>query len=522
MLVNLIATTIRLVSNFALIAACLMPGIIRTEINSQIYSFNDEAIYQTCSCDFCEEIRQTSSVKTYKMCVARKPKSSKKPKEKHVHQPTRTIMIYMAADNDLRPFAARNIQQMANIGSNQNITIVVHLDIRISGNKKITRRYLIEHDQVLHIDPYNPLTQQMDSGNPSTLISFCEWAIKNYISDEYDLILWNHGTGILEPPHGKIINPMDLFVFNPSTHRFDLDRSVGFMDVISSLESPRNVCWDATGNYLSNRSVEPQQRGVCWDDTTGNYLSNRKLEAALETICQKYLNGRKFGIIGFDACLMSMIEVCSFVQKYAQVMVGSEEVELGMGWKYDEVLTPFTREKLDTVGFAAHIVNAYNRTYQSITNDYTLSAIDLTAIDLLERNIDQIAKLLIEALDKQRSPIYQAIKESKNKLLCTHFDEPTYIDLHHFYKNLSNNIKKIGYDNSQLSPAIRNALLAKLEEGIHLIEKLVIANTVGKNLRNARGIAIYFPERGIHSSYQEALFLKSNAWGTLLSRYVFG
>ncbi len=502
MLVNLIATTIRLLSKFALIAACLIPGIIRTEINAQIYSVNEGAVYQTCSCAFCEEIRQTSSVKTYKMCCARKHQNNKKPKEKYAHQPTRTIMIYMAADNDLRPFAARNIQQMANIGSNQNITIVVHLDIRISGNKKITRRYLIEHDQVLHIDPYNPLTQQMDSGNPTTLISFCEWAIKNYISDEYDLILWNHGTGILEPPHGKIINPMDLFVFNPSTHRFDLDRSVGFMDVVSSLEPP--------------------QRGVCWDDTTGNYLSNRKLETALDTICQKYLNGRKFGIIGFDACLMSMIEVCSFVQKYAQVMVGSEEVELGMGWKYDEVLAPFAKEKLDTVAFAAHIVNAYSRTYQSITNDYTLSAIDLTAIDLLERNIDHIAKLLIEALDKQRNTIYQAIKESKNKLLCTHFDEPTYIDLHHFYKNLSNNIRRIGYDNSQLSSAMRNALLAKLEEGALLIEKLVIANTVGKNLKNARGIAIYFPERGIHSSYQEALFLKSNAWGTLLSRYVFG
>jgi hypothetical protein len=64
--------------------------------------------------------------------------------------------------------------------------------------------------------------------------------------------------------------------------------------------------------------------------------------------------------------------------------------------------------------------------------------------------------------------------------------------------------------------------LVKIDEGIQLIENLVIANTVGKNLKNARGIAIYFPERGVHSSYQEALFLKSNAWGTLLSRYVFG
>jgi hypothetical protein len=461
----------------------------------------NEASCEMCYCDFCNEIRKECSIKTYKENITKKVKKQNNNKHKeNKNIPTkRVIMIYMAADNDLRPFAARNIQQMANVGSNQNITIVVHLDIRISGNKKITRRYLIEKDQVLHIDPYNPLTQQMDSGNPATLISFCEWAIRNYAANEYDLILWNHGTGILEPPHGKIINPMDLFVFNPATRLFDLDRSVGFMDIIDH--------------------TDPQYRGVCWDDSTGNYLSNRKMEIALQTICQNYLGGKKFGIIGFDACLMSMIEVSSFIKKYAHVMVSSEEVELGMGWKYDEVLFPFLNNKLDTFSFARHIVAAYEKTYQTITNDYTLSAINLDFINILEQNIDQIAKMLIEGLDKQKIIFGPIIKESKNKLLCTHFDEPTYIDLHHFYKNLATNLRKMAANNN--SP-LKNNLLIKLDEGMQLIEELVIANATGKNLKNAQGIAIYFPERGIHNSYQEAVFLASNAWGSLLMRYLFG
>jgi len=498
---NQLTQHIKCIAQCALVVICLSNEVLYTKTeNHNTHKVNKDSTYQTCFCDFCEEIRQTSSVKTYKVCMPKQGLHRKKHGQTK-NRNKRTIMVYMAADNDLRPFAARNIQQMANIGSNDNVTIVVHLDIRITGNKKITRRYLIEKDQVLHIDPYNPLTQQMDSGNPATLISFCEWAIKNYIADEYDLILWNHGTGILEPPHGKIINPMDLFVFNPATHRLDLDRSIGFLEAIGSLE--------------------PKQRGVCWDDTTGNYLSNRKLETALQTICQKCLQGKKFGIIGFDACLMSMIEVGSFIKRYAHVMVGSEEVELGMGWKYDEVLFPFIKEPLSTQAFAAHIVNAYDRTYQSITNDYTLSAINLDSIELLERNIDNIAKVLIESLEAQRSITHQVIKESKNKMLCTHFDEPTYIDLHHFYRNLLVNIKKIA-ENTQLNTATKNTLLKKLDEGLRLIEQSVIANTVGKNLKNARGIAIYFPERGIHSSYQEAMFLKSNAWGALLTRYIFG
>src|SRR5260221_2814251 len=218
MLSPIIRTHNKLINTFVFVVLCLTLGTIRTENENKTYAAYDSTIYQSCYCDFCDEIRQTSSIKTHKAKNQKKEKTIKNKTNK-ANQQKRTIMIYMAADNDLRPFAARNIQQMANIGSNQNITIVVHLDIRISGNKKITRRYLIEKDQVIHIDPYNPLTQQMDSGNPSTLISCCEWAIKNYPANEYDLILWNHGTGILEPPHGTIINPMDLFVFNPATHR---------------------------------------------------------------------------------------------------------------------------------------------------------------------------------------------------------------------------------------------------------------------------------------------------------------
>jgi hypothetical protein len=203
-------------------------------------------------------------------------------------------------------------------------------------------------------------------------------------------------------------------------------------------------------------------------------------------------------------------------------MVSSEEVELGMGWKYDEVLFPFIKDKLDTPTFARHIVAAYDKTYQTITNDYTLSAINLDSIELLERNIDHVSKILIDGLDKQKNILVPIIKESRNKLLCTHFDEPTYIDLHHFYKNLSNNIKRFTADNNQMNATIKNNLLMKLDEGIQLIEQLVIANTTGRNLKNAQGIAIYFPERGIHNSYQEAFFLTSNAWGAMLMRYIFG
>lgn len=458
------------------------------------------AYCQLCSCNFCKEISSNGIITTYFSIDTHHTQQATKKNTNLFKKNKRTVIVYMAADNDLRIFAARNIQQMAAIGSNENISILVHLDIKISGNKKITLRYLVEKDKVLHIDPYNMLTQQMDSGNPSTLISCCEWGIKNYPAQEYDLLLWNHGTGTLEPPHGKIINPMDLFVFNPTTNLLELDRSIEFIDVIS-----KNT---------------PFQRGICWDDTTGNYLTNKKLDFALSTIRQKYLNGKKFGIIGFDACLMSMIEVSSFIKKHAYIMTGSQEVELGMGWKYDEILLPFVEGPLDRQSFACHIVNSYEKTYQPITYDYTLSAINLEKIELLEKSVHEIATLLIEAVSTQKNLYQKIIKESRNRHCCTHFDEPSYIDLHHFFSNLITNIQKFDVGSSSQNKHLKNSLINALSEATTLIERTVIANTTGKNLSAAKGLSIYFPEKNIHSSYKESLFAESNNWAIFLMHYL--
>ncbi len=410
-----------------------------------------------------------------------------------------TFMVYVAADNDLRAFAANNIKQMASIGSNQNVNILVHLDIRLNGNQKITRRYYIEKNKLVPMDQRKE-TESMDSGKPETLVSFCEWAIKNYPAQDYALILWNHGTGIIDPKHYKIIHPADLFMFNPATNKLDLDRSVGFLDL------------------LSYKDVD--KRGICIDSTTGNYLTNQDLQIALKEIHTRLLHNKKLSIIGCDACLMSMIEVANIFKDYADIMVGSQEVELGTGWNYARILQPFTSHTTDSVTFAQHIVTAYKESYQPITNDFTQSAVDLSYTNLIEQNIDTIAHLLIECLTHQKNNSVKAgIKASRNKRICTSFDEPSYTDLYHFYKNLQTNLGKFTFNNQN-----KNHLTQKLNQalikGMELIPTTVLQNVAGNNLKMAHGISIYFPENRIHSSYLKTSFANGNAWLTFLSRYL--
>lgn len=436
-------------------------------------------------------------------CVAadqlREKHSIDRQKKKHKNW---TFIIYMSADNDLRGFAARNIKQMATIGSNEHINIVVQLDIRISGERKITRRYYIANGRILHANADDPESQQMDSGAPETLISCCKWAIQNYPAEHTALIFWNHGTGILDPERGRIINATELFAFNPINNKFELDRSIGFFDFVNAI----------------NR--EEEQRGICWDDTTGNYLTNQALDYALNTIKREYLEGKNFSIIGFDACLMAMLEVGNIMKKYAEVMVSSQEVELGTGWNYSLVLAPFEKRSLDVQEFSKHIIQAYQHAYHQITNDYTLSAINLSLLEELETNLHQVSGILIECLRTQKNgSVKRAIRVSRDKFVCTHFDEPSYIDQHHFYTNLLANIAQFDIKRVH-ADAFLNELRQLLHEGCSLIQKIAFANTTGNNLSKACGISIYFPERKIHASYRKTTFATKNLWTDFLTTYI--
>lgn len=425
-------------------------------------------------------------------------RSHRQPKKKW------TIIVYIAGDNDLRGFVARNIRQMAHIGSNDQVNIVAHLDVSFGGNNKVTRRYYIEKNQIIHVNQNDAESQCMDSGDPETLISCCKWAIESYPADYYALVFWNHGTGIIDPQRGRIITPSALFNLNPQTRLLELDRSIGFMELMSCLRE----CEEA--------SDDP--RGICWDDTTGHYISNQKLTYALDEIQNSVLKGKKFSIIAFDACLMSMIEIAHMIKKYADIMVSSQEVELGTGWDYQLALQPLATSVPSPMQLAKHIVEAYRRAYNAITHDYTQSAIDLSVVQKLEDSVHAISALLLECLRQQRNnSVKNAIRASRNRTHLTHFDEPSYVDLDHLLDNLATQSDHFDVEN--------RGVVTQLKTEIHtaraLIKKAVIANTAGKNLERATGLSIYFPERGMDQSYPKCPFSSENKWNLFLTHYLY-
>lgn len=417
-----------------------------------------------------------------------------------------TIMIYMAADNDLNYFAWKNLKQMELIGSNENINIVIQLNV--PGNNT-TKRYLIKKGKRILSQEHNTTQEKLNSGSYHTLVNFANWGIKNFPATNYALILWNHGTGAIDPYFGRAINPADLFYLNPTDNKFEIDRGISYVTLIYN-EIYKHIRTDG-------------KRGICFDDSFKSYISNRDLETALSEIVSKSLNNKKLSLIGFDACLMSMIEVSSICKNYAEYFVGSQELEYGAGWKYDEVLEPFINCSFDPKSFAQHIVRSYEKSYQKHINDYTLSAMDLNKHHLLEENVNKLANILVESLKYQQGrKVSDTIRKCKSTQYCTCFDEPSYIDLGDFYLNLSQHIAHINLQNKELERKIQTQLSLILQEGLAIIKSLIIENRVGPKLKKAQGISIYFPEHTIIASYSKSPFALNTQWIKLLNKYIHG
>lgn len=417
-----------------------------------------------------------------------------------------TLIVYMAADNDLHYFAWKNLKQMEQIGSNENINIIVQ--INTPGYLNPTKRYLVKNGRrVLIQDEDNPITK-LNSGSAQTLIDCVNWGVTHYPADHYGIIFWNHGSAAIDPNFNKTINPCDLFYCDPADNMLTIDRGIGYIALLSQIAT----------NYAPS-----DKRGICFDDTFKSYISNKNLDFALNEIYHKILNQKKLDIVIFDACLMSMIEISSIVEKYADFMVASEEVVYGTGQNYELLLKPFSTGSLSAKNFAQHVVLAYEKAYQKIINDYTLSALDLSFATAFQASVNQVAELLFEALIYQTNgSVSNMIRKCKSTQFCTCFDEPTYIDIGDFFINLLNHIQHITLQNKHKEALIKENLKINLEHGLRILAQLVIENKVGPKLSKAQGLAIYFPEYSLAHNYPQSPFALNNNWSKLLSKYILG
>jgi hypothetical protein len=292
-----------------------------------------------------------------------------------------TFMVYLCSDNDLEESGIDDFLEMATVGSDSNINIVVQMD-RIPGYDTrygdwvTTKRFLVTKDMTP--DPENALADigEANMGDPATLTAFIDWATVAYPATNYALILWDHGGG----------------------WRQRLDALKQALALVQEGAEKAAISEQLRELYEEYK----QYKAVCWDDTNdGDHLYMKEVKNAMDAAATNV------HLVGFDACLMAMTEVAYELRGTGPtVMVGSEKTVPGTGWPYDTILADLKANPTWTPAeLGTCIVDRY---YESYGNDETQSCMDLTQMNSLANLISAFATSMINNWNTNRAAVKTA------------------------------------------------------------------------------------------------------------------
>jgi hypothetical protein len=397
---------------------------------------------------------------------------------------------------DLQTFGWMNMADMAKVGSNDQVAIVAQYDTL--DQQQFTPRFYIDrsspHGQLVETVP------PVNTGDPQNLTEFIIWAEQNYPAENYALILWNHGSGWKED---------DIY----ARYREKIEKARRQGEVRSGHRGEqllkRALFIPTVGEIMSIQDDEV--RGICYDDSSMSFLDNQGLAKALADAQSS--TGQHLTLIGMDACLMSMIEVACQIQPYADVMVGSQEIEQGEGWPYEPILRQLTlNPDITAVQLGKIIVNEFGSYYLSINRNgggiNTQSAIDLQSIPGAIEKIRNVAEV-VEKTYSHDSRVELAIGRARKRSQT--FRDLDYIDFRHFTEQFS---LEYSGENELLSAQLE-ILVQCLTPGS--VNGVIFDNFHGAGRPNANGISVYFPTQYYSPYYDKQKFAVSG-WNRMLKQ----
>ena len=357
------------------------------------------------------------------------------------------FLAYIAGDNDLSDAGLEDIQEMCDVGSSGVVHAAVQIDTEGAFDGVV--RYEItppDPTGVAHRVVVERLAE-LDSGDPDTLRDSLEWGLTRYPAKKRVVVIWNHGAGF----------------------RTRLPR--------------RDIAFDDSGTALDMNEID----GVFNDLGIGS--KNR------------------ISILGFDACLMNMVEIAHHLRRRAEYIVGSEQTEPADGWPYEKVLAILKRN-LSVPTTAKEIVSTYIQSYRKTGDqNVTQSAVDTSATDDAMAALSKLGTALVGPLQSSLT----AIRMVRTQVQSYEFAD--YVDLGHLSALLGKNVKAKGIKTAAdaVSKSVKAAVTANGE--------------YGPGVSNSSGLSVWFPaERHLYLNFRAKYvaldFYKSHkGWVEFLDAY---
>ena len=239
---------------------------------------------------------------------------------------SRTVMVYMVAENSLNKNVWADVQEML-VGMNNdtlsaNDRLVIYLD-----DVKLPRIYVVDKTtkitQFSELVPVMTYENDVNSSSAEQLGTFIDYVKSNYPAESYGLVMWSHASGW----------------------------------------TPSNFSGDMYSETPTKRKSFGVDNGKNTTNNNGNQMNIDDMASVLQ--------GNAFDFIFFDACVMQTIEVAYELRDAAKWLIASPAEIPASGANYEtmtramflkddyvnQMLTVYKQEYSNAYGIVVSAVN---------------------------------------------------------------------------------------------------------------------------------------------------------------------
>ncbi len=244
---------------------------------------------------------------------------------------SRTVMVYMVAENSLNKNVWADVQEML-VGMNNdtlsaNDRLVIYLD-----DVKLPRIYVVDKTtkitQFSELVPVMTYENDVNSSSAEQLGTFIDYVKSNYPAESYGLVMWSHASGW----------------------------------------TPSNFSGDMYSETPTKRKSFGVDNGKNTTNNNGNQMNIDDMASVLQ--------GNAFDFIFFDACVMQTIEVAYELRDAAKWLIASPAEIPASGANYETM----TRAMFLKDDYVNQMLTVYKQEY---SNAYgiVVSAVNTKALD---------------------------------------------------------------------------------------------------------------------------------------------
>jgi hypothetical protein len=395
-------------------------------------------------------------------------------------RPKWTVLVYMAADtsDSFYRIAVADVGEMMEARFPEEVKVIVHADAPSPWKGQCWRVKGASQGNGGHgATPKGNACVSKDCHHNGVL-DFVKQSIEESDSEYYLLVLWGHGEGI--DWKQKVIGP--------------------------------NVQTAAVNKRFALGSQ--------------NALEVGDLATALSGLELKNIKGAKLKrddvVVGFDACLMGMVEVYNEIKQHVGWGFGTSDEIPVAGWPYKEILNLLGKnQKIGPPELTRCLVETCATWYSdnSAETKIGFAGCDLSHSDSVLREMKELTAQLAEGINDQK--VWQAVRDARS--FAEDLQEVAYVDLFAFCYELASRLGQ----KSSLSGAANNVSNALGK----FILKSDFSNSYPKAYaEHSRSLSICFPESAERigstpnlevnwESYEKLRFSESTSWPTFLRKY---